>query len=62
MLNEIQLEESREQGFVTYATLSHLGLLQILVESVHLFSNKTIIAYSIDTDIPFDYPRLIKRE
>lgn len=65
--NEIQKNETDsilKEAFVTFATPSHFGLLEVLIESVHLFTKKYIVAFGIDGEIPFSsekYPRLIKR-
>ena len=55
---------SNLEGFVTFATENYFSLLEILLESIHAFSTRPIIAFGINADIPFDqekYPRLIKK-
>jgi len=53
-----------EAAFVTFATANYFPLLEVLIKSVHEFSTRPIIAYGINSDIPFSvekYPQLIKR-
>ncbi|HEY2810910.1 MAG TPA: hypothetical protein VGJ00_05935 [Rhabdochlamydiaceae bacterium] len=57
-------QEVIEEGFVTLATPNYFGILETLVESVHIFSTRPVIAYGLGADIPLSvekYPRLIKR-
>lgn len=54
------------EGFVTFSNNNpkYLALLTNLLDSVHYFSSRPIIAYGIDVDLDVDmkkYPRLIKR-
>lgn len=61
---QVTANESIEEGFVSFATPSYFGLMEVLIESIHAFSTRPIIVYGIDADIPFSnekYPRLIKR-
>src|SRR5579862_5570571 len=56
--------EPIEQAFVTFATQDYFPLLEVLLESVHQFSTRPIIAFGINADIPFatnKFPHLIKR-
>ena len=53
-----------EEGFVTFATESYFPVLEVLIQSVHEFSTRPIVAFGINADIPFSnetYPRLIKK-
>ncbi|UJR34139.1 hypothetical protein I4U23_021546 [Adineta vaga] len=59
---------SREpkEAFVTFSNNhpSYLALLKVLLDSVHAFSTRPIIAFGIDVDLDIDlklYPRAIKR-
>ena len=56
-----------KEGFVTFSNndANYLALLRILLDSVHAFSTRPIIAFGIDVDLNVDvkeYPRLIKRK
>ncbi|CAF0916704.1 unnamed protein product [Adineta ricciae] len=60
------LNGTPNEGFVTYVDNSRLyyNLLIQLLDSIHYFSTRPIIAYGIDIDLDFDtkkYPRLIQR-
>lgn len=55
------VNEEIHEGFVTFATKSHFELLKVLVESIHNFSTRHIIAFGLDDDVPFKYARLINR-
>lgn len=53
-----------EEAFVTFATDNYFHLLKITLDSVKAFSKKSIIAYGINSDVPFsteEYPMLTKR-
>lgn len=53
-----------EEGFVTFATSNYFGLLEVMIESIHQFSTRPIVAFGINADIPWDtqrFPRLIKK-
>lgn len=53
-----------ENGFVTFATANYFQLLEVLIKSIHIFSEHPVIAYGINEDIPFStdkYPKLIKK-
>ena len=55
-----------KEAFVTFSNNAptYLALLKILLDSVHAFSTRPIIAYGIDVDLNIDvaqYPRVIKR-
>lgn len=56
-----------KEGFVTFSNNepNYLALLKVLLDSVHAFSTRPIIAFGIDVDLNVDvkeYPRLIKRK
>ena len=60
------LNGTPNEGFVTYVDNSRLyyNLLIQLLDSIHYFSTRPVIAYGIDIDLDFDtkkYPRLIQR-
>ena len=55
-----------KEAFVTFSNNApnYLALLRVLLDSVHTFSTRPIIAFGIDVDLNIDvkeYPRLIKR-
>jgi hypothetical protein len=55
-----------KEAFVTFSNNNptYLSLLYVLLDSVHAFSTRPIIAYGIDVDLNIDlnkYPRVIKR-
>jgi hypothetical protein len=68
-LNNIQnasIPEQPKEAFVTFSNNqpSYLALLKVLLDSVHAFSTRPIIAYGVDVDLDIDtkqYPRAIKR-
>lgn len=52
------------EGFVTFATSNYFGLLEVMIESIHQFSTRPVVAFGINADIPWDtnrFPRLIKK-
>lgn len=60
------LNSTPNEGFVTFSdnNPTYLALLINLIDSVHYFSTRPIIAYGIDVDLKINmskYPRLIKR-
>jgi hypothetical protein len=60
------LNSTPNEGFVTFSNNNpdYLALLTNLLDSVHYFSTRPVIAYGIDVDLNIDtdkYPRLIKR-
>lgn len=53
-----------EYAFIAYATESYFPLLKVLLDSHQHFSQKPIIVYGVNADVPFscnDYPLLITR-
>ena len=55
-----------KEAFVTFSNNAptYLALLKVLLDFVHAFSTRPIIAYGIDVDLNIDveqYPRVIKR-
>ena len=55
-----------KEAFVTFSNNAptYLALLKVLLDSVHAFSTRPIIAYGIDVDLDIDvnqYPRVIIR-
>jgi len=63
--DELTDEKPRiEEAFVTFATGNYFSLLEVLLDSIHYFSKRPVVAYGINADIPFslqNYPRLIKK-
>ena len=66
--NDTGIIEQPKEAFVTFSNNqpSYLAVLKVLLDSVHAFSTRPIIAFGIDIDLDlhFDvkqYPRLIKR-
>ncbi len=60
------LNSTPSEGFITFSdnNPNYLALLTNLLDSVHYFSTRPIIAYGIDVDLNVNvsqYPRLIKR-
>ena len=60
------LNSNPNEGFVTFSDNNpkYLALLTNLLDSVHYFSSRPVIAYGIDVDLNVNssqYPRLIKR-
>jgi hypothetical protein len=65
-LNNTNISEQPKEAFVTFCNneTMYLALFKVLLDSVHAFSTRPIIAFGIDVDLDFDvkqYPRLIKR-
>ena len=63
--NTTELEQPKE-AFVTFSNNhpKYLALLKVLLDSVHVFSTRPIIAFGIDVDLDIDtkqYSRVIKR-
>lgn len=66
LVHGLPLNSTPNEGFITFSDNhpAYLALLSNLLDSVHYFSNRPIIAYGIDVDLDIDtakYPRLIKR-
>ncbi|CAF5160114.1 unnamed protein product, partial [Rotaria magnacalcarata] len=60
------LNSTPSEAFVTFSNNNpkYLALLTKVLDTVHLFSTRPIIAYGVDVDLDLDtvrYPRLIKR-
>jgi hypothetical protein len=60
------LNSTPNEAFVTFANndVKYLTLLSNLLDSIHQFSTRPVIAYGIDVDLDLNitkYPRLIKR-
>lgn len=58
--------EQPKEAFVTFSNNqpAYLAVLKVLLDSVHAFSTRPIIAFGIDVDLDIDlqqYPRVIKR-
>lgn len=47
--------------FVTTGNEGYMPVIQKLVESLLEFSNKKIIVYGVNCDVPFNYPNVIQR-
>ena len=53
-----------KEGFVCYATENYFPILQVMLDSVKAFSNRPVVAFGVNADIPFsleEYPFLIKK-
>ncbi|CAF0916722.1 unnamed protein product [Adineta ricciae] len=66
LIHGLPLNSTPSEGFVTFSdgNSRYLSLLMNLLDSVHQFSTRPVIAYGIDIDLEFDskrYPRLIQR-
>jgi len=69
VLNDSQnsnVSEQPKEAFVTFSNNQpkYLAVLKVLLDSVHAFSTRPIIAFGIDVDLDIDtkqYPRVIKR-
>jgi FkbM family methyltransferase len=62
---EINMEHKEyidDFAFVTCGNLNYMDLIEKLVISLHKFSDRKIIVYGIDCDVPFDYPNVIARK
>jgi hypothetical protein len=64
--NNTNISEQPKEAFVTFSNNqpSYLAVLKVLLDSVHAFSTRPIIAFGIDVDLDIDvkqYPRVIKR-
>jgi len=62
----LPLNSTPNEGFITFSDNNpkYLALLTNLLDSIHYFSSRPIIAYGIGVDLDIDikkYPRLIKR-
>lgn len=55
------LEFNNDWCFVTVGNTNYMSVIDKLVKSINEFSNHKIIVYSVDGEISFDYPCLIKR-
>jgi hypothetical protein len=60
------ISDQPKEAFVTFCNSqpSYMALLNVLLDSVHAFSTRPIIAFGIDVDLDIDikkYPRAIKR-
>jgi len=62
---EIQDNETKkfidDFAFVTCGNESYMPLIEKFVLSLLEFSNRKVIVYGIDCDVPFDYPNVISR-
>jgi len=69
VLNDSQnsnISEQPKEAFVTFSNNQpkYLAVLKVLLDSIHAFSTRPIIAFGIDVDLDIDtkeYPRVIKR-
>ncbi len=53
-----------EESFVTYATENYFPLVEVLLNSVSVFSTRPIVVFGINADVPFStekYPFMIKK-
>jgi FkbM family methyltransferase len=59
---QIQVRELPKKAFVTFTNENYLPLTEQLVQSVLKFSKYPILVYSINCNVPFQYPNLyVKR-
>jgi FkbM family methyltransferase len=62
---EIKMEEKTyidDFAFVTCGNLNYMSLIEKLVISLNKFSDRKILVYGIDCDVPFNYPNVISRK
>jgi hypothetical protein len=59
--SEILKKKQQEFVFVTAGDEKYLTIIEKLVKSINEFSKNKIIVYSVNCDIPFEYPNMIKR-
>ena len=53
-----------EEAFVTFATSNYFPLLEVLLDSVAAFSERGIVVFGVNADVPFStkkYPFMIKK-
>ena len=60
------VSDQPKEAFVTFSNNNptYLALLKVMLESVHTFSTRPVIAFGIDVDLDIDlkqFPRVIKR-
>lgn len=55
------LDFNNDWCFITVGNSKYMSVIEKLVKSINEFSKHKIIVYSVDGEIPFDYPCLIKR-
>ncbi|CAF0732458.1 unnamed protein product [Adineta steineri] len=65
--NDLNTVQQPKEAFVTFSNNNphYLGVLNVLLDSVHAFSTRPIIAFGIDVDLHINltkYPRVIKRQ
>lgn len=53
--------EKRDFAFITTGNIGYMPVIEKMVQSLLEFSNRKVIVYGVDCDVPFDYPNLIKR-
>ena len=60
----ISIEKKYEDdfAFVTCGNIGYMPLIEKLVKSLLEFSNRKILVYGIDCDVPFDYPNVISKK
>lgn len=59
--NPIEDKKINNRYFVSFTDENMLDISEYLVKSLNVFSDDKIILYSVNCDIPFNYPNLIKR-
>lgn len=57
----VERDKLPEECFVSTCTENYLPLAERLVKSLNEFSDKKIVFYGINCDLPFSYPNLIKK-
>lgn len=56
-----KINTKKDWVFVTVGNSKYMNIIEKLVNSINEFSKNKIIVYSVDSDITFDSPSLIKR-
>ena len=58
----IKKEFNDDFAFVTCGNKNYMPLIEQFVKSLNTFSDRKVIVYGIDCDVPFDYPNVISRK
>lgn len=59
---EIEKEYKDDFAFVTCGNFAYMSLIEKFVLSLLEFSDRKVIVYGIDCDVPFNYPNVIARK
>lgn len=57
----IENKDIKNKYFVSFTDEKMMNVAEYLVKSLNVFSDTKIILYSVNCDIPFNYPNLVKR-